>query len=80
MKPGVGNLLIVFMVAVLAVFDYFIGFHNNTIRAESYHYLMTAKSLRVTLLDLSPGYTRRVSCYWIQAGIEHMLLCLPALN
>jgi len=43
-KPDVVNLLNVFMVAVLAVFDYFPGFHNNTIMVESYHYLMTAKS------------------------------------
>ena len=43
-KLGVVNLLTVFMVAVLAVFDYFTGFHYNTIMVESYHYLMTKKS------------------------------------
>jgi hypothetical protein len=43
-KPDAVNLLTVFMVAVLAVFDYFTGFHNNTIMVESYHYLMTVKS------------------------------------
>jgi len=42
-KVGVVNLLSVFMVAVWAVFDYFIGFHNNTVMVESYHYIMTAK-------------------------------------
>jgi hypothetical protein len=43
-KPGFVNLITVFMVAVWAVFDYFTGFHYNTIMVESYHYLMTAKS------------------------------------
>jgi len=79
-KLGVVNLLNIFMVAVWAVFDYSIAFHNNAIMVESYYYLMTAKSWRVDLLDLLTWYTRRMSCYWLQAGIEHILLCLPALN
>jgi hypothetical protein len=43
-QPDVVNLLTLFMVAVLAVLDYFTGFPNNTIMVESYHYLMAAKS------------------------------------
>ena len=43
-QPDVVNLLTVFMVAVLAVFDYFTGFPNNTIMVEFYRYLMAAKS------------------------------------
>ena len=80
MQPDVVNLLTVFMVAVLAVFDYFTGFPNNTVMVEeSYNYLMAAKSWQIDLLDLPTGYTRRVSCYWLQAGIEHIWLCLPAV-
>jgi hypothetical protein len=43
-KPDVVNLFTVFMGAVLAVFDYFTGFPNNTQMVESYHYFMAAKS------------------------------------
>jgi hypothetical protein len=44
-QPDVVNLLTVFMVAVLAVFDYLTGFPNNTVMVEEfYHYLMAAKS------------------------------------
>jgi len=43
-QPDVVNLFTVFMCAVLAVFDYFTGFPNNTIMVEFYRYLMAAKS------------------------------------
>jgi hypothetical protein len=37
-------LLTIFMVPVLAIFDYFTGFPNNVILLESCHYLMAVKS------------------------------------
>jgi hypothetical protein len=43
-QPDVVNLFTVFMGAVLAVFDYFTCFPNNTIMVESYPYFMAAKS------------------------------------
>jgi hypothetical protein len=53
--------------------DYCTDFPNNTVMVEeSYHCLMAAKSWQVDLLDLPTRYTRRVSYYWLQAGIEHI--------
>jgi hypothetical protein len=39
-KPDVVNLITVFMVAVVAVFECFTSFSNNAVLVESYHYLM----------------------------------------
>jgi hypothetical protein len=43
-KPDVVNLITVFMVAVLAVYEYFTSFPNNAVLVESYHYLIAVKS------------------------------------
>jgi hypothetical protein len=43
-KPDVVNLITVFMVAVLAIYEYFTSFPNNAVSVESYYYLMAVNS------------------------------------
>ena len=43
-QQDIVNLLTIFMVAVLAVFDYFTGLCNNVILVESCYYLTSVKS------------------------------------
>jgi hypothetical protein len=81
-KPDFVNSLTVFVVSVLAVFEYFSGFPHNALMVESDHNIVAfyKEIMNGCTFTCPPDIVEGCQVIWLEAVVEYMLLCLPSLN